>query len=175
MAGACARSRPAGLQPAQAEGLTMYSQCMPSRPTPKPGALPHTALPSRPAPNTMMSAKSRPGTRGSDELKWPLPLPRAEGPRLHQGAALHPTVAPENLTLEGRRALRKLLLANKRLNAAYLLKEPFGQLWEYRSGVGARRFFERRRDALKWQRLKPYLRGRPIFDSPLFCVGILFS
>jgi transposase len=62
----------------------------------------------------------------------------------------------ENLSLEGRRALRKLLLANKRLNVAYLLKESFGQLWDYRSEAGARRFFERWRDALKWQRLKPY-------------------
>lgn len=34
----------------------------------------------------------------------------------------------ENLTLSGRRALRKLLVANKRLSTAYLLKESFGQL-----------------------------------------------
>jgi transposase len=64
----------------------------------------------------------------------------------------------ENLTLEGRRALRKLLLANKRLNVAYLLKESFGQLWDYRSEAGAKRFFERWRDSLKWQRLKPYVK-----------------
>src|SRR5438874_11283584 len=32
----------------------------------------------------------------------------------------------ENLTLEGRKALRTLLRANKRLNTAYLLKESFG-------------------------------------------------
>lgn len=37
----------------------------------------------------------------------------------------------ENLTLDGRKALKKLLKANKRLNAAYLLKESFGQLWSY--------------------------------------------
>lgn len=35
----------------------------------------------------------------------------------------------ENLTLEGREALKTLLAANKRLNIAYLLKESFGQLW----------------------------------------------
>ena len=35
----------------------------------------------------------------------------------------------ENLTLDGKRALRTLLAANKRLNTAYLLKESFGQLW----------------------------------------------
>lgn len=62
----------------------------------------------------------------------------------------------ENLTLEGRRALRKLLHANKRLNAAYLLKESFGQLWDYQAEGWARRFFEQWRDSLKWQRLKPY-------------------
>ena len=39
----------------------------------------------------------------------------------------------ENLTLDGRRALKKLLAANKRLNTAYLLKESFGQLWGYRA------------------------------------------
>lgn len=34
----------------------------------------------------------------------------------------------ENLTLDGRKALKKLLAANSRLNRAYLLKESFGQL-----------------------------------------------
>jgi transposase len=62
----------------------------------------------------------------------------------------------ENLTLEGRQALRKLLAANKRLNIAYLLKESFGQLWSYEREGWARRFFENWRAALKWQRLKPY-------------------
>ena len=64
----------------------------------------------------------------------------------------------ENLTLEGRRALRKLLMVNKRLNVAYLLKESFGQLWDYETECWARRFFDRWRDALKWQRLKPYVK-----------------
>jgi transposase len=61
-----------------------------------------------------------------------------------------------NLTLDGRRALRTLLKANKRLNTAYLLKESFGQLWDYQTEGWARRFFEHWRAALKWQRLKPY-------------------
>ena len=44
----------------------------------------------------------------------------------------------ENLTLEGRRALKALLAANKRLNTVYLLKESFGQLWWLRArGLGA--------------------------------------
>jgi len=62
----------------------------------------------------------------------------------------------ENLSLEGRKSLRLLLAANKRLNTAYLLKESFGQLWDYQSEAWARRFFENWRASLKWQRLKPY-------------------
>lgn len=62
----------------------------------------------------------------------------------------------ENLTLDGRVALKKLLTANRRLNTAYLLKESFGQLWGYQKEGWARRFFENWRAALKWQRLKPY-------------------
>jgi len=61
-----------------------------------------------------------------------------------------------NLTLDGRQALRKLLAANKRLHTAYLLKESFGQLWDYRREGWARRFFENWKAALRWQRLKPY-------------------
>ncbi len=37
----------------------------------------------------------------------------------------------ENLTLERQQALKLLLGANKRLNTAYMLKESFGQLWDY--------------------------------------------
>jgi transposase len=62
----------------------------------------------------------------------------------------------ENLSLEGRLALKTLLAANKRLHTAYLLKESFGQLWSYEREGWARRFFEHWRAALKWQRLKPY-------------------
>ena len=60
------------------------------------------------------------------------------------------------MTLEGRQALKKLLDANKRLHTAYLLKESFGQLWEYQTEGGARRFFDNWKAALKWQRLTPY-------------------
>lgn len=62
----------------------------------------------------------------------------------------------ENLTLDGKKALEKLFNANKRLNAAYLLKESFGQLWSYETEGWARRFFDNWKQALKWQRLKPY-------------------
>lgn len=62
----------------------------------------------------------------------------------------------ENLTVEGRQGLQLLLRANKRLHTAYVLKETFGQLWDYQREGWARRFFEEWRAALKWQRLKPY-------------------
>ncbi len=70
----------------------------------------------------------------------------------------------ENLTLDGRRSLHKLLQANQRLNVAYLLKESFGQLWDYRREVWARRFFENWKAALRWQRLKPYQKFAKMID-----------
>ena len=71
----------------------------------------------------------------------------------------------ENLSRDGRRSLKTLLAANKRLNVAYLLKESFGQLWDYASVGWARRFFENWRAALKWQRLKPYEKFARMIDS----------
>ncbi len=68
------------------------------------------------------------------------------------------------LTLDGRRSLAKLLQVNQRLNIAYLLKESFGQLWNYRSETWARRFFENWKQALKWQRLKPYEKFARMID-----------
>jgi transposase len=70
----------------------------------------------------------------------------------------------ENLTLEGRQALKTLLSANKRLNTAYVLKESFGQLWSYEREGWARRFFENWRAALKWQRLEPYQKFAELID-----------
>jgi transposase len=62
----------------------------------------------------------------------------------------------ENLSKDGRHGLKKLLTANRRLNIAYVLKEQFAQLWDYQHEGWARAFFDRWRDSLKWQRLKPY-------------------
>ena len=70
----------------------------------------------------------------------------------------------ENLTLDGKRALKKLLSANKRLNTAYVLKESFGQLWSYEREGWARRFFENWQAGLKWQRLKPYEKFAEMID-----------
>ena len=70
----------------------------------------------------------------------------------------------ENLTKEGRKSLKLLLAANKRLNTAYLLKESFEQLWDYNREPWARRFFENWRDALKWQRLPSYEKFAAMID-----------
>lgn len=62
----------------------------------------------------------------------------------------------ENLTGEGRQSLKLLLKANKRLNAAYILRESFDQLWTYNSEAWARKFFDNWKAQLRWQRLEPY-------------------
>jgi len=62
----------------------------------------------------------------------------------------------ENLTTRGRKALKLLFKANKRLNKAYLLKESFGLLWNFPTAALARDFFEQWQDSLRWQRLEPY-------------------
>jgi transposase len=71
----------------------------------------------------------------------------------------------ENLDLDGKVALKKLLSANKRLNTAYLLKESFGQLWDYQQEGWARRFFEQWRSALKWQRLPSFEKFAKMIDK----------
>lgn len=64
--------------------------------------------------------------------------------------------AREHLGLERRRSLKLLLSVNRRIHRAYLLRETFGQLWSFRRPGWARRFFERWKDQLKWQRLEPF-------------------
>jgi len=71
----------------------------------------------------------------------------------------------KNLSTEGRKALKILLKANKRLNTAYLLKESFSQLWEYQQEAWARKFFENWRASLKWQRLRPYEQFAEMIES----------
>lgn len=61
-----------------------------------------------------------------------------------------------NLDKDGRRSLKLLLKANKRLHKAYILKESFGQLWDYSYPASARKFFENWKSQLRWQRLKPF-------------------
>lgn len=62
----------------------------------------------------------------------------------------------ENLTRNGRKSLKTMMNANKRLSTAYVLRESFGQLWSYRSEAWARKFFNNWKDSLKWQRLAPF-------------------
>jgi len=61
----------------------------------------------------------------------------------------------EHLSLDGRKALRKLLAAHKRRHTASLLKASFGPLWDSEKEGWARKFFAHGQAALKWQRLKP--------------------
>lgn len=81
----------------------------------------------------------------------------------------------ENLSLSGQDALSKLLPANKRLNTAYLLKESFGKLWSYRTGHGARAFFDRWKDSLKWQRLEPYRKFVGLIERHCDGIAVLLS
>jgi transposase len=71
---------------------------------------------------------------------------------------------PQNLQGTARKNLKVMLSANKRLNTAYLLKESFGQLWDYNREAWARKFFENWRAQLKWQRLKPYEKFAEMID-----------
>lgn len=64
----------------------------------------------------------------------------------------------ENLSQEGRASLDLLFKANRRLNKAYLLKEQFGQLWDYTDPAEARLFFDNWKSALRWQRLPSYVK-----------------
>lgn len=61
-----------------------------------------------------------------------------------------------NLTTDGRRSLKLLLKANSRLHKAYILKESFGQLWNYSYPASALKFFKNWKSQLRWQRLKPF-------------------
>jgi transposase len=71
----------------------------------------------------------------------------------------------ENHSLSGKRALKTLLEANKRLNTAYMLKESFGQLWDYEREASARKFFDNWRASLKWQRLESYEKFAEMIDK----------
>lgn len=57
---------------------------------------------------------------------------------------------------KGRCALPTLRKANKRLTTAYLPQGVLCQLWGCQTESGARAFFNRWNQSLKWQRLTPY-------------------
>jgi transposase len=100
--------------------------------------------------------------RGSTRCAKPNAPAQRQGSTLHQGQKYNLPLRDENLTLEGKRAGR-----NKRLNTAYVLKEAFGQLWDYGREGWARRFFDNWRGGLKWQRLKPHERFADMIDRHL--------
>jgi transposase len=62
----------------------------------------------------------------------------------------------DNLTADKQNGLQELFRVNRRLCKAYLLKESFGRLWDYRRPAWARRFFDHWRDSLRWQRLPSF-------------------
>jgi len=77
----------------------------------------------------------------------------------HLGEALDKVRKTEYARLSGKG--RRFI---KRLNTAYVLKESFGQLWDYEREGWARRFFENWRASLKWQRLAPYEKFAEMID-----------
>jgi multidrug resistance efflux pump len=80
----------------------------------------------------------------------------------------------ENLNLDGSEAQKKRLTANRRLYTAYILKETFGQLWDYRTESAALAFFERWKEGLKRQRLEPYLKFAELVESHWEGVGAYY-
>jgi transposase len=72
---------------------------------------------------------------------------------------------PENLSEDSRKSLQILLSANKRLNTAYVLKEEFGQLWDFRKPETAEKFFDKWKQSLRWQRLKPFEKFAELVES----------
>ena len=100
-------------------------------------------MPRRPGSSTTSSMSSstwgRPWTRSASGST---PGSRANERRFIKGQRYNLLSRWENLTLKGKQALKLLFRANRRLNKAYLLKESFGQLWDYNRPGWARRFFE---------------------------------
>ena len=76
--------------------------------------------------------------------------------RFHQGAEIHPAFEPREFDSGGPQIAQAPARREQRIHTAYLLKESFGQLWDYTREGWAQRFFENWRNSLKWQRLKPY-------------------
>ena len=68
-------------------------------------------------------------------------------------------------TLQRNTHLKALLKVNSRLYTAYLLKESLAQLWDYNYPASARKFFERWKSQLRWQRLKPFEEFAAMIDK----------
>lgn len=88
-----------------------------------------------------------------------------EDRRFIKGQRYHLLSRWHNLELEGKKALKLLFKANRRLNTAYLLKESFEQLWDYDYPAWQRRFFDNWVAALRWQRLEPFRKFAAMVES----------
>lgn len=71
----------------------------------------------------------------------------------------------DNLSQDKQQALLELFRVNRRLCKAYLLKESFGQLWSYLRPGWARRFFDRWRAELRWQRLPSFVKFANLVEN----------
>jgi hypothetical protein len=97
--------------------------------------------------------------------------PQQQRSTFHQGIKYDLQLRQEDLKLEGKRSLKILLAANRRLNTAYVLKEAFGELWDYEREAWAWRFFENWRASLKWRRLEPYERFADMINRHWDCIA----
>jgi transposase len=89
---------------------------------------------------------------------------QGDGRRFIKGQKYTLLTSRENLSQKGQASLDLLFKANRRLNKAYLLKEQFGQLWEYNEPAEARQFFENWKSALRWQRLPTYTKFADLIE-----------
>jgi transposase len=71
----------------------------------------------------------------------------------------------KNLDATGKQSLNELFTVNRRLYKAYLLKEQFSQLWDYKTETWARKFFENWKRQLRWQRLEPFVKFARMIDK----------
>ncbi len=71
----------------------------------------------------------------------------------------------KNLDASGKHSLSELFAVNRRLCKAYLLKEQFSQLWDYKTEIWARKFFENWKQQLRWQKLEPFVKFSEMIDK----------
>lgn len=71
----------------------------------------------------------------------------------------------KNLEYEAKKSLDLMLSKNKRLYTAYILKESFEQMWEYKYEGAARNFFEKWKESLEGQELKAYEKFAEMIES----------
>ena len=71
----------------------------------------------------------------------------------------------KNLDATGKQSLNELFAVNRRLCKAYILKEQFSQLWDYKTETWARKFFENWKRQLRWQKLEPFVKFAKMIDK----------